>query len=69
MPVTVLGADGLGSDSDIIQGVVWAADHGADVILMSFSATGYSSALQAAVDYAWSKGVVLVAATGNDGRP
>ncbi|MDP9318162.1 MAG: S8 family serine peptidase, partial [Actinomycetota bacterium] len=66
MPVTVLGADGLGSDSDIIQGVVWAADHGADVILMSFSAAGYSSALQAAVDYAWSKGVVLVAATGND---
>ena len=37
MPVTVLGADGLGRDSDIIEGVVWAADHGADVILMSFS--------------------------------
>jgi uncharacterized repeat protein (TIGR01451 family) len=67
MPVTVLGPDGSGSDSDIIEGVVWAADHGADVILMSFSATGYSSALQAAVDYAWSHGVVLVAAAGNDG--
>ena len=24
MPVTVLGADGPGQDSDIIQGVVWA---------------------------------------------
>ncbi|MBI2778096.1 MAG: S8 family serine peptidase, partial [Chloroflexi bacterium] len=67
MPVTVLGADGTGQDSDIIQGVVWAADHGADVILMAFSATGYSVALQAALDYAWSKGIVLVAATGNDG--
>ena len=67
MPVTVLGADGLGQDSDIIEGVVWAADHGADVILMAFSASGYSSALQAAIDYAWSQGVVLVAATGNDG--
>ena len=42
MPVTVLGADGLGQDSDIIEGLVWAADHGADVALMSFSATGYS---------------------------
>ncbi len=67
MPVTVLGPDGQGRDSDIIEGVVWAADHGADVILMSFSATGYSSALQAAIDYAWSNGVVLVAAAGNDG--
>src|SRR5439155_17006762 len=27
---------------------------------------GYSASLQAAIDYAWSKGVVLVAATGND---
>ncbi len=67
LPVTVLGADGLGRDSDIIEGVVWATDHGADVVLMSFSATGYSLALQAAVDYAWSKGVAPVAGTGNDG--
>jgi thermitase len=67
MPVTVLGADGTGQDSDIINGVVHAADKGADVILMAFSNPGYSGALQAAVDYAWSKGAVLVAAAGNDG--
>ena len=58
MPVTVLGADGTGQDSDVIEGVVWAADHGADVILMSFSNPGYSASLQAAIDYAWSKSVV-----------
>ncbi|MFZ5854973.1 MAG: S8 family serine peptidase [Chloroflexota bacterium] len=67
MPVTVLGADGTGLDSDIIEGVVYAADHGADVILMAFSNPGYSASLQAAIDYAWSKGAVLVAAVGNDG--
>ncbi len=67
LPVTVLDADGLGQDSDIISGVVYAADAGADVILMSFSNPGYSPALQAALDYAWSKGAVLVAAVGNDG--
>src|SRR5919112_4377396 len=66
MPVTVLGADGTGQDSDVIEGVVYAADHGADVILMAFSNPGYSASLQAAIDYAWSKGSVLVAATGND---
>src|SRR5690349_8038136 len=67
MPVKVLGSDGTGQDSDIVAGVVYAADHGADVILMSFSNPGYSDALQAAIDYAWSKGAVVVAATGNNG--
>ena len=67
MPVTVLGTDGTGQDSDIINGVVYAADHGADVILMSFSNPGYSAALQAALDYAWDAGALPVAAVGNDG--
>jgi uncharacterized repeat protein (TIGR01451 family) len=67
LPVQVLDSSGLGQDSDIIQGVVWAADHGAGVILMSFSNPGFSQALQDAVNYAWGKGAVVVAATGNDG--
>ena len=67
MPVTVLDSDGTGQDSDIIEGVVYAADNGADVILMAFSNPGYSEMLQAAIDYAWDEGAVLVAATGNDG--
>src|SRR5439155_4053926 len=67
MPVQVLDATGTGQDSDIIDGVVWAADHGADVILMGFSNPGFSQALQDAVSYAWSKGAVVVAATGNEG--
>jgi subtilisin family serine protease len=37
MPVTVLDANGLGQDSDVIAGVIWAADNGANVILMGFS--------------------------------
>ena len=67
MPVTVLGPDGTGRDSDIIAGIVWAADHGANVISMSFSSPDYSSALQAAVTYAIAHDVVVVAATGNSG--
>ena len=65
MPVTVLNASGEGLDSDVIAGVIWAVDHGADVILMAFSNPGFSPALQEAIDYAWSRGVVLVAAAGN----
>jgi VCBS repeat-containing protein len=67
MPVRVLGDDGTGQDSDIIEGLVWAVDHGADVVVMAFSNPGESAALQFAVDYAWARGVVLVAAAGNDG--
>ena len=67
MPVQVLDATGTGQDSDIIAGLVWAADHGANVAVMAFSNPGYSTALQDAVNYAWAHGVVVVAAAGNDG--
>ena len=67
MPVRVLDAAGVGQDSAIIAGIVWAADHGADVILMGFGNPDLSQHLQDAIDYAWSKGVVLVAAAGNAG--
>src|SRR5207253_4290838 len=66
LPVTVLNANGEGQDSDVIAGVLWAADNGANVILMAFSNPGFSQNLQDAIDYAWSKGIVLVAAVGND---
>jgi hypothetical protein len=66
LPVKVLDADGLGQDSDIIAGILWAVEHHASVILMAFSNPGYSANLQDAIDYAWSQGVVLVAAAGND---
>ena len=67
MPVKVLGTDGIGWDSDIIQGVQYAVQNGASVILMAFSAEGYSEALQDAIDDAWQHNVVIVAAAGNSG--
>lgn len=67
LSVQVLGADGTGSDSDIITGLLWAVEQGADVALLAFANSGSSAALQDAIDYAWAQGVVLVAAVGNDG--
>ena len=66
MPVTVLGPDGIGQDSDIIAGILHAVEHGANVILMGFSNPDFSEHLHEAIEYAWSQNVVLVAATGND---
>ncbi|MEX0875760.1 MAG: S8 family serine peptidase [Actinomycetota bacterium] len=66
MPVKVLDSDGSGNDFDIAQGIVWATDHGAEVINMSFGGTGTSTVLEDAVAYAISKEVIVVAAAGNE---
>lgn len=65
--VKVLNDSGSGYYSWIINGIYWAADNGAEVINMSLGGTSRSSALEQAVNYAWSKGAVLTAAAGNNG--
>lgn len=67
MPVKVLGDDGYGSFSGIAKGIRYAADNGAHVINMSLGASVGNSELEAAVQYAHNKGVVVVMAAGNDG--
>lgn len=61
----VLGDNGSGYYSWVASGIVWAADNGAKVISMSLGGSTPSSTLENAINYAWSKGVVLVAAAGN----
>src|SRR4051812_24620384 len=53
-------------DLDIVNGIRTAADRGAQAINMSFGGGPPSPALDAAIDYAVQKGVVLVAAASND---
>jgi len=68
MPVRVLNSDGGGTLFDIVQGLVYAVEQGADVVNMSFSAVDNSPLLSAAVQFALNRDVVLVAAAaGEDG--
>lgn len=67
MPVKVLDANGEGWDSDIAEGITWAADHGAKVVNLSLGGPAANPVLQQAVQYATGKGAVVVAAAGNDG--
>ncbi len=67
MPVKVLGDDGSGSYESVANGIRYAADNGADIINMSLGGDAPSSILRSAVEYAASKGVIVVMASGNDG--
>jgi subtilisin family serine protease len=67
MPLKAFRADGTSNLSDIIRAIYYAADHGVNVLSMSFSMQQSSPALQAAIRYAGARNVALVAAAGNDG--
>jgi thermitase len=53
--------------STLAAGIIWAVDHGAMVINISIELKESTPALREAVDYAWSKGALIIAAAGNDG--
>jgi putative cell wall-binding protein len=65
LPVRVLDENGNGDTGGVASGIVWAADHGADVINLSLAGSSSSSTLDAAIRHAWSLGVLVVAAAGN----
>jgi len=75
MPVRVLARSretatgrisGFGSSANIAAGIRWAADHGAQIINMSLGGYGDAQVEREAVAYAIARGVVVVAAMGND---
>lgn len=76
LPVKVLQG-GAGAADDVAQGIVWAADNGADVINMSLGTLPGGQVLTSAlfpelveaVKYARDAGVVVVAAAGNTSDP
>ena len=67
MPIHCVDEFDRGKISDIVDGIRYAADNGANVISMSFGRYTNYDTMAEAVKYAYDKGVVLVAAAGNDG--
>src|SRR5437867_13360687 len=69
--VRALGPNGQGSSFNTSQAIRWAADRGARVINLSLGTNetfiGPTDPIQLAVDYAWSKGALIVAAAWNAG--
>lgn len=74
LPVRVLHYDEAsgavwGASDDIANGIIWAVDHGAQVINMSLGSPTRSDAVADACEYAYESGVFVVASSGNDGNP
>jgi subtilisin family serine protease len=68
MPLNVFARNGSADTARIVRAIYYAVDHGARVINMSFAATVLSPELLRAVNYATRRGVVCVAAAGNQAR-
>jgi subtilisin family serine protease len=71
MPVQVLADNGFGSDLALANGIRYAANNGAHVINLSLSLLSNlpSPDIYSAIQYATSRGVVVVMSAGNNGAP
>jgi len=67
MPIKVLDYTGWGTDVWVASGIYYAVDNGAKIISLSLGGAGSSTTLENAVAYAYNNGVVVIAASGNDG--
>ena len=64
-----LGGRSRMQDDDSAAAIVYAVDNGASVINMSWGSERRSFVIQDAIDYAYARGAVLVAAAGNSQKP
>src|SRR5947208_2744732 len=68
LAVQASAPDGTFTDVDESAAIVYAVDHGAKIINMSFGGPATSPAEQSAIAYAAAHGLLLVAAAGNSGQ-
>lgn len=61
----VLNCQGSGTISNVSKAIREAADNGADIINLSLESGASNPTMEAAVQYAHSKGILLIAAAGN----
>jgi len=68
MALKVFTDDGGANVSDIVNAITYAANNGASVINLSLGSPTKSQMEEAAIEYALSRGVVIVAAAGNENK-
>lgn len=66
MPIKVMDKEGSGTSFDVANGIIWATDHGAEIINLSLGNYQPAAVIEEAIQHAFDNDVILVAATGND---
>jgi len=66
MPLKFLDRDGSGTTADAVDAILYGTQMGAKVLSNSWGGGGKSNALQEAIEFANSNGVLFVAAAGNE---
>lgn len=67
MPVKVMNQDGEAKDSNLIDGVTWAIEHGASVVTFTAEGDKPSKAIDDLIKYAYTKKVPLIVGSGDKG--
>lgn len=68
MALKFLDANGSGSSKDAFNAIVYGADNGAHILSNSWGGGESSRLVKEAIEYAKKKGVIFIAAAGNDGK-
>ncbi|HBH11541.1 MAG: Peptidase S8 and S53 subtilisin kexin sedolisin [Clostridiales bacterium 38_11] len=68
IPIKVLDSEGYGQSDIVAKGIEYAVDQGANIINLSLGGPGEDVDIANAVRYASEKGVLVVAASGNDNQ-
>lgn len=66
LPIRALDLNGIGSNFNVACGIIYAVNHGADIINLSLGTTERDATTAAAISYAHQQGVVVIAAAGNN---
>ncbi len=68
MALKFLGSDGSGGTAEAAEAIIYAADNGAKVLSNSWGGGEASQVLKDAIQYAQDRGVLFIAAAGNDSK-
>ncbi len=68
MGLKFLGSDGSGSTADAAEAIIYGVDNGAKVLSNSWGGGEAAQVLQDAIQYAQNRGVLFIAASGNDNK-